>query len=145
MNYEVLKEEIINDPLSRGYSGMTDNEVFISLTTKDRPVRVLVPLWQIKKHAIENGYWFTLKSTAVEHPGYIAAASAVEYISDGRFENIDMDLTSTQTMLGGLVATSLLSQDFADELDALADSLQSRANELGLTDLSNGHITMVRV
>ena len=145
MNYETLKNELLNDPLERGYSTMTDNEVFISLTTKDRPLRVLVPLWQIKKHAIENGYWFTLKGTVSEHPGYLAAASAVEYISDGRFENIDMDLTSTQTMLGGLVATSLLSQDFADALNAMADSLQSRAEELGLTDLSNGHITMVRL
>lgn len=144
INYEVLSAEVNGDPLNRGYASMTNNEVWASLLVEDRPLRVLVPLWQIKKHAIENGYWITLKNTATEHPGYSAAALAVDYIDDQRFENLDIDLSSTQTLLGGLVASSLLTQDLADELDALADSFQSRANELGLVGLSNAHISEVR-
>lgn len=32
-----LRNEIVNDPLGRGYSGMTDEQVLTSLTTADRP------------------------------------------------------------------------------------------------------------
>ena len=144
MDYAILSAELANDPLTRGYAAMTDNEVWVSMTTADRPARALVPIWKIKKHAIESGYWLALKNCAVEHPGYVAAALAVDYISDSRFENIDLDLTITITMLGGLVATSLITQTQADEIDALADTLQSRADELGLVGLSNGYIKEAR-
>ena len=36
MNYQVLKDEITNDPLARGYSGMTDQQIVDSLNTEDR-------------------------------------------------------------------------------------------------------------
>lgn len=36
MNYSKLKAEITNDPLTRGYSGMTDQQVVDSLNTSDR-------------------------------------------------------------------------------------------------------------
>jgi hypothetical protein len=144
IDYGVLSAEINNDPLDRGYASMNNNEVWASLLVENRPLRILVPLWQIKKHAIENGYWLTLKNTTAEHAGYAAAALAVDYIDDARFDNLDIDLASTQLLLGGLVATSLLTQTLADELSALANSFQSRANELGLIGLSNGHISEVR-
>jgi hypothetical protein len=36
MDYQVLQDEITNDPLARGYSGMTDSEVTDSLNTVNR-------------------------------------------------------------------------------------------------------------
>ena len=36
MNYETLSNEITNDPLTRGYSGMSDQELADSLNTEDR-------------------------------------------------------------------------------------------------------------
>ena len=36
MNIEILKEELTNDPLARGYSGMTDKQATDDLNTVDR-------------------------------------------------------------------------------------------------------------
>lgn len=36
MNLVILKNELTNDPLSRGYSGMSDEEVSVSLNTINR-------------------------------------------------------------------------------------------------------------
>lgn len=33
----ILRDEVINDPLARGYSGMTDQQIADGLNTKDRP------------------------------------------------------------------------------------------------------------
>ena len=37
MSFETLKDEVILDPIGRGYSGMSDQEVVDSLYTVDRP------------------------------------------------------------------------------------------------------------
>lgn len=143
IDYEVLRTEIQTDPLERGYVNMSATEIATSLYEVNRPLRQLVPLWKIKKHAIENGYWITLKNVAQDHPGYAVATLCVDYVSDARFENIDMDLNSTKTLLGGLVTVNLLTQDLANELDAMANTLQSRATELGLEGVSSGHVLMI--
>jgi hypothetical protein len=37
MDYTILSEELANDPLGRGYAGMTDQEAADSLATTNRP------------------------------------------------------------------------------------------------------------
>ena len=146
MQYSALKAEIQNDPLNAGYSQMSEIQIMDSLNSLTRAKRVLVPLWQIKRHAIENGYWVALRAAAVDtnSPIYTVAVLTVDYISDERFDNLDMDLTSTQTLLGGLVAGGILTQAQADELDAMGDTFESRATELGLPTVNLGHLEIVR-
>lgn len=147
MNYDVLIPELVNDPLQRGYAAMSHDEAAASMNAVDIPVRKLVPLWNVKKTAIESGCWLTIKAAAVSHvsPGVQGAATvALDYINDQRFENLDMDLTSTQEMLGALVAGGVLTQAQADTLDALADDLTSRAIQLGIGTVGAGHIDSAR-
>ena len=146
MQYSTLKAEIQNDPQQVGYAEMDENAIMTSLNANTVAKRVLVPLWKIKKHAIENGYWVALRAAAAdtESPLNTVATLTVDYISDERFDNLDMDLTSTQTLLGGLVAGGILTQAQADELDAMGDTFESRATELGLPTVNLGHLEIVR-
>ena len=147
MNYEVLVSELSNDPTGIGYSGMTDEEVAVAINANTQTSRQTVPLWQIKKLAIESNLWLTIKQAAVEHVSNDiknVAIIALDYINDTRFSNLDMDLVSTQTMLGALVAGGVITQDFVDELNVLANTLTSRASILGLGGLSSGHIASAR-
>jgi hypothetical protein len=146
VQYNILKDEIQNDPLGIGYSTMDENAIMTSLNAATRAKRVLVPIWKIKKHAIENGYWVALRAVAddSESPLHAVATLTVDYIGDERFENLDMDLTSTQTLLGGLVAGGIITQSQADDLFAMGDEFQSRATELGLPTVNLGHLEIVR-
>jgi len=147
MNYDKLTAEIKNDPAGRGYSAMSHEEAAASVNARDIPVRKLVPLWNVKKTAIETNCWLAIKAAAAAHAVpevQGAAAVAVDYIDDQRFENLDMDLPSTQAMLGALVAGGVLTQDQADTLDALADDLTSRAIQLELSTVGPHHVEYAR-
>ena len=80
--------------------------------------RELVPLWQIKVAGLQAGWWLAVKAAVATNA---AAAVWFEYYDDPRFENIDMDLVTTQTVLGGLVASNLVTQAQADAVSAMAD------------------------
>jgi len=147
MNYAILTEELSTDPLERGYAEMTDVEVATSLNTADVTVRQLVPLWRVKKTAIEEGCWLPIQAAAASHetPAVQGAAMiAIDYINDQRFENLDMDLPSTQQMLGALVAGGVISAEQSATLDALADSTTSRASQLGIGRVGAGHVESAR-
>jgi hypothetical protein len=146
MQYNILQDEIRNDPLGVGYSQMNEIQIMDSLNSATQSKRVLVPLWKIKRHAIENGYWVALRTAAADatSPLNTVAVLTVDYIGDERFDNLDMDLASTQQLLGGLVAGGILTQAQADELDEMGDEFESRATKLGLPSVNLGHLEIVR-
>ena len=147
MRYDILTAELQDDPASLGYSTMTDAEVATAINGATQAARKLVPLWEVKKAAIENGFWLAIKTAAASHADEQVKGVAnivLDYVGDSRFENIDMDLTSTQTMLGALVAGSVITQDFSDLLNGLANTTTSRAAILGLSQVSDGHIKSAR-
>lgn len=51
MNIKKLLDELVSDPLARGYAGMTDRQVVTSLNTKDRDVHSgeFVDTWKIER------------------------------------------------------------------------------------------------
>ena len=59
MNYGNLKTEITDDPLSRGYSEMTDQEIAESLNTVDRPRNRTSMTGSEVLNAIDAGEWAT--------------------------------------------------------------------------------------
>jgi len=148
MNYTVLRGEISTDPLGRNYVAMSDVEVVSSLNTADRAIRQLVPLWQVKKTAIEEGCWLAIQAAVADESKSEqvrgAAAIAVDYINDQRFQNLDMDLTSTQQMLGALVVGGVITAAQSATLDALADGVISRAEEIGLAGVRVGDVQRAR-
>ena len=57
MNYEILKAEVTDDPLARGYSGMSDQAVADSMNAVDRTVdREMVPTHDIYEAIIPAEY-----------------------------------------------------------------------------------------
>jgi hypothetical protein len=147
MKYDILQEELVNDPLSIGYSNMTNQEVADAMNAYTITIRKLVPLWQVKKACVEEGVWLAIQQAAESHsdPQIQAAANAaVSYIDDRRFENLDMDLASTKTMIGALVSGSVITQTNQATLDALADDVTSRAAQLELDTVTTHHIEVAR-
>lgn len=57
MNYAILKSEIQADPLTRGYAGMTDQQVADSLNTVDRTRNRSVVSGKEVKDRIDLGEW----------------------------------------------------------------------------------------
>lgn len=148
MDFKLLASEISDDPLNVGYDGMSDADVASSLNAVIREQRKLVPLWQVKKACVENGLWrkigLAITDQALTPTVRDAAAAAVAYIDDKRFENLDMDLTSTKNMLAALVVGNVIPQALATALDGMADFSVSRASEIGIGVVSADDVAIAR-
>lgn len=126
-----LREELQKE----AYSGMTPDEKLIAVNTPniDTGARQLVPLWQIKKLCIETGVWIALKTASMQTeslPLAYVAQTVIEYINDLRFENLDMDLQSTKTLIGTLVQAGIMTQVQADQIDEMANVKISIAEQI---------------
>jgi hypothetical protein len=152
MNYDDLKTELAKP----AYEALTDQEAADALNAETIVVRQLVPLWQIEKHAIENGYRLAIEAAAakwVAEPSadqqaanqvYGAAKIALSYLANSRFENLDFDLDSTKAMLAALVAGGIVTQANADALDAMANGTTSRREQLKLPPVGSHHVAYAR-
>jgi hypothetical protein len=120
----LVRAEILNDPAAVGYAGKPLSEVVALLCQQPaisnpaaQYTRQLLPLWQIKKLGLEQGWWFAVKAASANP----AALAFMEYYTDARFESLDWDLPKVQEIAGGLVATGLLTQAQVDAVSALAN------------------------
>jgi hypothetical protein len=117
-----LREELATE----AYAGMDATQMLALVNTKSilTENRKLVPLWQIKKICIETGVWIALRMASVQVesvPLAHLAATVMEYINDVRFENLDMDLVSTQQMIGALVQSGVMTSDQSALIDDMAN------------------------
>ena len=89
-------------------------------------VRRLVTADEIQLHASKNGTWatITLARESAETPLQIKGVciTFLDWIKSGRA--VDFDLPEVQAMVAGLIASTLVTQQQADELDAMADEKQ---------------------
>lgn len=122
-------------------AGMSPEVAAEHLLTLTRTERRLVPLWQIKKHGMENGWWSPVKQAASTNQ---AAAALMEYYSDMRFENIDLDLPATEQVIGGLVQSEVLTQPQADAIDAMASAVVPLVADAGFATITPSQIRRVR-
>jgi hypothetical protein len=126
-----LREEL----LSETYRGKTPQEILATLNTPTRPTggRQLVPIWQVEKLCYENGAYPKIASAAASHadPAVEAAAgTAMDYLSNPRFDNFDLDLPVVEQMLAALVAGGVLSSQERSAIDALGNVTTTPAMEL---------------
>jgi hypothetical protein len=136
--YDVLVPELRDDPLGRGYSAMTDEEVADSLQAVDRPP-LLAPLWQIEAYLLANGKWKAISQGTSD-----AAIAASRYVQSTRVDNLDIDDTGAQMVLSSLVTEGLLTAADKTAIEALAVATQSRAAELGIPEVQVGNVTSAR-
>lgn len=90
-------------------------------------VRRLVTADEIQLHASKNGTWaaITLARESDETPLQIKGVciTFLDWIKSGRA--VDFDLPEVQGMVAGLIASTLVTEQQADELDAMANEKQS--------------------
>lgn len=129
MNLSTLSAELTNDPLSRSYAGMTDQEAANSLNAVDREVDVnTVPgryVWEAVVPAEYNALTSDQKTTLW---GIINMGDV--YVKG----------SNTRLALGSMFSPG----DTRDALIALQIEDMSRARELGLGFIFAGHIQNAR-
>ena len=129
-NYAKLKTEVINDPLGRGYLGMTNSQVAISLNTVNRTrERTVVPSHEVFE-AID--------------PVELAGLSTLQrQIILGLLAMGEVNLKGANTRLALKGAFGAGTASRAALLSIQTEPV-SRAKELELGDVYEGHIIAVR-
>lgn len=145
MNLEALKTELAKPE----YTGLSDQAAADAINAKTVTVRELVPTWKIKQYAMEQGIWGTLRIAAKDAeqlPVRGLAITVLDWIDDvsGKIQSVDMDLPSTQTMLGGLVQYQLATQQQAEAIAALANVTKNWAAHNGIGEVGIGFIRAAR-
>jgi len=143
-----LREAIDADALGLGWPAMDDAAVAESMNAQSVKSRRAVPLAELYRLAIESGFLLAVESAASAHAVaevQQAAKLAVHYITNPRFDHLDLDLVATETVLDALLQGGVLTAEQKAAIDALADVTVPYVKTLGLTGpILPGHITKAR-
>lgn len=147
MDYSILIAELTNDPLSRGYSAMTAAQVVASLRTANRTQ--LVPdsnytakglFGLIPDPADAETFMVGLEAAAESNPVVERALKWLEPAQGG----IDVGHPTTRAMLDSLVTAGAITSQSAALVKAAGERLVSRAVELGIPEVLDGHVVSAR-
>jgi len=144
-----LRDELLNDPLGRGYSSMDEVEVIHSLAQVDRGVLFPIKSNDLLAWSGANGRYMKIKRVAEDAAQSdeirsIAWASMKMIERDGT--DLDLNLSDRASMLDVLVAATILSQSDKDDLYSMATQTISRAQELNISlPLQRNDIIKARV
>lgn len=142
MNLDALKAELAKPE----YAGLSDQEAANAINAKIVTVSQLVPNWQIKQHAILNGYWPSVKAgqLATDPQKAGLCLSVIDWVDDSRIQNTDMELPGVQAMIAGLVGFQLISQTLANELFAMASVSIPWTQVNGIGEVGIGYVKAAR-
>ncbi len=123
-----LQTELANP----SYSGLTDQQAAAAVNAK--MVRGLVALADWSNWPYEDATYYQLTQAAAAvlpastDPSYAAAlavkaaaTTVLGYITNPNIQHIDMDLAATQAAISALVAAGVITQDFVNRVNALAN------------------------
>jgi hypothetical protein len=130
MDYAILKAEITDDPLGRGYAAMTDAEAAASLNapSRTRPVTCIDPA-------------VALKACVPSEFKALATADKQTFLGVLAIGPVDPSNATIKAIFADIFAAGTTTRA---NLLALATEPCSRAEELGLGVLSAGDITRAR-
>jgi len=147
VNIQALAAEIENDPLSRGYVSMTNSEVASSLNTVNRTVTIPAAPTSLSRWASKLGRYQRILDTAeasAKGDNVRSAAWIVKNAIDVNTFQLDMNNGDDEAMIDLLVTDGTLT---AADKSALIGDLTvtiSRAEELGWTTVTAGHVAQAR-
>lgn len=144
--YDTLVPELQNDPLGRGYAGMTDAGRLASLTVLDRSRLGTMRLGVFNQFLMGRGLLKGIRA------GQDHADAAVSSICIGlmlQFQGnadrvIDPADAATIGMVDALVAADIATAADKDAFLTACSLPCSRADELGLSKLGLGHMASAR-
>lgn len=145
MRWDVLRSEITSDPLSRGYSSMTDDQVAASLNAKDRVVveQTFVTAKDLMARMDPSVAATILQKLEAEAANNPVVKWIMSFITGGG-EGIDLGHVNTRAQIDALVAGGVLAPTEGASLKALAERTVSRAEELGLLEIKPWMVAHVR-
>lgn len=125
---EELKAMIESDRIaSEHYAAGRDIQCAERCSVIAPQIRVPVSAADIQYHAALNGVWakITIAREHSETPDLVRGIciTFLDWTKSGR--PIDFDFIEVKTMLGGLIQSGLVTQEQADELDAMANKRQT--------------------
>ena len=126
---EKLRAEIVNDPLGRGYSSMTDAEVADSLNARDRQQPVPIPSVEVKRYLFTRQLWLPIKR---------GTDNAAETVRDGleMFESFrvdESDVAATMDgMLDALISAGYITSSDKSAIQEMGVKMLTRAEEKDL-------------
>ena len=144
MDYTILKNELINDPLGIGYASLSDIDAAAAINSKNRST-VVEHFVNAKGILAELGavagaaFLDALDATAVSNS---AVKWAMNFIRSD--SGIDVGNIETRNMLDSLAAANILDPVSVSKIKDLAVKNISRAEELGLGVVKPGDIQFAR-
>ena len=129
------------------YAGLSDQQAADAINAKVETVSQLVPIWEVKQHAILNGYWPLVKAGQLDANQTKAGlcVSVIDWIDDPKLSTIDVNLPEVQGMLAGLVSFSLMTQAQANEVIAMGSKEVSWTSTVGLPEVGIGLVQNARI
>lgn len=130
-----LRDELLNDPLGRGYASMDEVEVIHSLIEVDRDILSPIKSDNLLAWSAMGGRFMKIKRVAEDETQSdeirsIAWAAMKMIERDGT--DLDLNLSDRAAMLDTLVSSEILSESDKDDLYDVATRTISRANELNI-------------
>lgn len=148
---DILREEIVTDPLARLYADMADSEVADSLNAPNRPGRGPVSAASVRSYILLNGIWPRLQGLAAAAPDATVKGTAItilQVMAPNSFDTIRMNDPSVHAavsaMLQTMVDAGAMTADQRAAMIALGDKMISRAEELGLTQVHHLQVAEAR-
>ena len=144
-----LRDELLNDPLGRGYASMDEVEVIHSLIEVNRDVLFSIRSDNLLAWSAMGGRFMKIKRAMEDEAQSdeirsIAWAAMKMVERDGT--DLDLNLSDRAAMLDALVASGILSESDKDDLYDAATQTISRASELNIhLPLQRNDITKARM
>ena len=129
MNYTILNAEITNDPLTRSYSGMTNAEVATSLNTINRTSQKTSMTGSEVINNVNATEWGALDATQKQ--------TVWDIVHLGNINPYGVEATLLTGVFGA--GSTTITALAAARLNSI-----SRATELGLEAVTEGHVERVR-
>lgn len=128
------------------YAELSDQQAADVINAKTVDVVVRVENAEIKRQAIMAGIWQGIIAGQRDANQQKAGLciSVIEWLNDTRMPRTDMDLPAVQTMLAGLVAFGLMTQEQATAIDALKNQSIPWTEHNGLPEIGIGLVRAAR-
>lgn len=153
----LLRDEIVNDPLLVGYSGMSSAQVAGKLNEKNRTFMRVLDSAELLAWAAQNERLYHVtraaeqgvdRSGAALPPAVASIAMAAHRMLLRDNARLDLNLPDRVAMVDALVAGNVLTAADKTDLMTLATVTGSRAEELGIVELGEqvvaGHVDQAR-
>jgi len=142
MNYTVLCDEISTDPLGCGYATMSNADVAQALNEPNREVPDSTR-YTVREYLNRFGLEGVDEMRAnVEAASRTAMEALTDYGGEG---GLDFSHPKTREAIDGLQKAKAITADQADKWKSLGVKTVSRAVELGIGTVTDGHVGSAKI